>query len=76
MDMSGNVSRTFGEDIHASGPSWGKTVYAEGLIGFISVYPYDNHDDYRSGYFDVNGNCIVDLKEYTERYILTAWALS
>ena len=68
MDMSGNVSRTFGEDIHASGPSWGNTIYAEGLIGFISVYPYDNHDDYRSGYFDVNGNCIVDLKEYTERY--------
>ena len=21
------------------------------------------------GYFDVNGNCIIDLKQYTERYI-------
>lgn len=75
MDMSGNVSPVFGEDICVDGASAGtglyapNTVYAEGLIGFQYVYPSDNFDDYRSGYFDVNGNCIIDLKQYIERYI-------
>lgn len=71
MDMSGNVSTIFGEGIDVGGNSGydaPNTVYAEGLIGFQYVGPSDNFDDYRSGYFDVNGNCIVDLKEYTERY--------
>lgn len=71
MDTSGSVSRTFGEGISSfgnSGYNTAHTVYAEGLIGFQRVYPHGNQDDYRSGYFDVNGNCIVDLKEYTERY--------
>lgn len=72
MDTSGNVSRTFGEGISSfgnSGYNTAHTVYAEGLIGFQRVYPHGNQDDYRSGYFDVNGNCMIDLKEYTERYI-------
>lgn len=75
MDMSGNFSPVFGEDIRVDGASAStglyapNTVYAEGLIGFQYVYPSDNFDDYRSGYFDVNGNCIIDLKQYTERYI-------
>ena len=71
MDMSGNVSTIFGEGIDVGGNSGydaPNTVYAEGLIGFQYVGPSDNFDDYISGYFDVNGNCIIDLKEYTERY--------
>lgn len=72
MDMSGNVSTIFGEGIDVGGNSGydaPNTVYAEGLIGFQYVGPSDNFDDYISGYFDVNGNCVIDLKEYTERYI-------
>lgn len=64
MDKSGNISAIFPEGTELFAGSDDST-YGEGLFGFSQVGTEGN---YKSGYFDINGNCVVDLTQYTQRY--------
>lgn len=55
MDKSGNITPVFADNREAV-----CTRYAEGLFGIQAF-----------GYYDINGNCVFSLNEYSERYVFS-----
>lgn len=65
MDKSGNITPVFADSIEAD-----CTQYAEGLFGILSFH--SGSPEVVCGYYDINGNCVVSLQEYVERYVVSS----